>query len=322
MNEKNVSKLMLLALILCTIFLTIFNIILLNIILKCFGLNGISGKWTMIYTIFTISYPIAYILVQPLDNIIIKMYVKSNEKYENDFNYEYFRDIIKGYSIGTLIKCYGEKVNYKDQLVATLLKLIINEKVQITNNEIEVIDQTGLNESEKWFIKACEGYKVYSKKNIKVQLDQDNTNDALQTDLFIKEKNELSIWKEKCTKFGFLLFIINFGTLFLGENFYKDAPYLVIISFISYFLILFTLIFGMKFNNVLVRTEKGKEIQYQLIGLKNFLTDFSSINNKKIEEIKLWDEYIIYAIIFNLKGKLDIEAFKIYKKYINSKFFA
>ena len=50
----------------------------------------------------------------------------------------------------------------------------------------------------------------------------------------------------------------------------------------------------------------------KLNGLKNFLTEFSVINERQIEEITMWDYYVIYAIIFDLKGKLDREVKALY----------
>ena len=65
-------------------------------------------------------------------------------------------------------------------------------------------------------------------------------------------------------------------------------------------------------EKIYLRTKQGKILSDKLNGLKNFLLDFSTIKERKIKEIALWDYYIIYAIIFNLKGNLDKDVNELY----------
>ena len=55
-----------------------------------------------------------------------------------------------------------------------------------------------------------------------------------------------------------------------------------------------------------------------MIGLRNFINDFSLLNEKQIEEIKLWNYYIIYAVLFNEKGNLNDDSYLFFEKYISS----
>ena len=75
-----------------------------------------------------------------------------------------------------------------------------------------------------------------------------------------------------------------------------------------------------KFNKgyLFVRTKKGLELQSKMSGLKNYIKDYSELAEKDLNQLKLWDDYLIYAVIFNLKGNLDIEARKLYEKLIRN----
>ena len=66
-------------------------------------------------------------------------------------------------------------------------------------------------------------------------------------------------------------------------------------------------------KNSYMKTNKGYDINLKLNGLKNYVLDFSNINNRNIDEIKIWDYYIIYTIILDLKGNLDKEVSEFYK---------
>ena len=50
--------------------------------------------------------------------------------------------------------------------------------------------------------------------------------------------------------------------------------------------------------------DNGKEIHEKLGGLKCFLKDFSKIEDKKRESIVLWDDYLIYSVLFGINKNI------------------
>lgn len=48
----------------------------------------------------------------------------------------------------------------------------------------------------------------------------------------------------------------------------------------------------------------GETINENLEGLKNYLRDFSSINEKDEKSLILWEDYLIYSVIFNQNTKI------------------
>lgn len=68
-------------------------------------------------------------------------------------------------------------------------------------------------------------------------------------------------------------------------------------------------------------TPKGKKIKYNLTGLRAFLKEYSNMHEKSINELGLWDEYYICAVILgdNKKSlrelkKLQYNGKKIFRK--------
>lgn len=51
-------------------------------------------------------------------------------------------------------------------------------------------------------------------------------------------------------------------------------------------------------------TDKGKEEVNKLYALRNFLNDFSILDEKEIKEIVLWEDYLIYATLFGISKKV------------------
>ena len=67
-------------------------------------------------------------------------------------------------------------------------------------------------------------------------------------------------------------------------------------------------------ENKWVKTQKGYEIFTKIVGLKNHIKDYSMLSDSELKEITIWNDYLIYAIIFNNTSKLNKEANEFYKK--------
>ncbi len=60
------------------------------------------------------------------------------------------------------------------------------------------------------------------------------------------------------------------------------------------------------------RTTKGRELNQKLEGLKNYLKDYSMLDEREAKELELWDDYLIYSVMFGQNKKIMEE----YEKYI------
>lgn len=310
MTDKQLSRILF---IFVLIFSVVITILLYNLIL----FKAINNK-ALIFSIFVLSFYISVLISKIFINFLAHLYVRSNEQFNDAINYDYFRDIVNKYPIEVICKCYG-KVKYEDQLMAVLLKLVINQNIIINDGKITVINDKNLTKLESFLLGIiCHKYK-YTKKIIKLKINEMVGKEVSSSGLFYDEKTT-STYKigEKLYMSSLILWFINFGTLIFCKFFYQNSSGAFIVSFVTNFLIfIIMIIFPSNNDLVLVRNEKGRELQNKLFALKRYLNDFSNIKNKEIRDIKLWDYYIIYAVIFNLKGKINNDAYRIYQKYIN-----
>ena len=60
---------------------------------------------------------------------------------------------------------------------------------------------------------------------------------------------------------------------------------------------------------------KIKEYAKEVAGFKKFLEDFSSMHDKVHFDVKLWDEYLIYACLFGITDKVNEEFNRLYPEY-------
>ena len=59
------------------------------------------------------------------------------------------------------------------------------------------------------------------------------------------------------------------------------------------------------------RTSKGRELNLKLDGLKAYLKDYSLLEEREEKEIELWEDYLIYSVMFGQNKKI-IEDFEKY----------
>ena len=62
-------------------------------------------------------------------------------------------------------------------------------------------------------------------------------------------------------------------------------------------------------GNISVLTKKGMQEKEEWKGLKNFMENFSLLNEKKVPDLQLWEEYLVYATAFGISDKV-IEQMK------------
>lgn len=70
------------------------------------------------------------------------------------------------------------------------------------------------------------------------------------------------------------------------------------------------------FGTVHIVSDSLKEDAEKLAGLKKFLNEFSNIKDRESIEVKLWEEYLMYAQIFGIAKKVAKEFKKLYPDVI------
>ncbi|MDE7422607.1 MAG: DUF2207 domain-containing protein [Lachnospiraceae bacterium] len=66
------------------------------------------------------------------------------------------------------------------------------------------------------------------------------------------------------------------------------------------------------------RTHKGKLYTEEIAGMKNFIHDFSNLNQADKEQLILWDEFLIYAVVLEENKKIVYEISKMKQIDISS----
>ncbi len=234
-----------------------------------------------------------------------KINVKTFSKNKN-----YYRNIIEDYSPAVLSYIDDFQLDYPKDIVAVLLNLKRKKKIDEFNldpKNTNTINCNNYNNSEDYILKNYQNntLNLVFEKTKDIIIKEAISLGLIEESRKIKEKNKKRI--KMIVIFYLILFIIFIITSVLGNLFFSsNENFLLYIMIYLVFMLLFIpliLIFYIfplvKVLNIYVRTEKGEEIHKKLEGLKNYLKDFSRLDEKNSKEIMLWDSYLVYSVIFN-----------------------
>lgn len=284
--------------------------ILNNIEYDKFYLIFLSGNLALIIDLLC-----SVIIDTTIENIKIKK-IESSFKIEK---IEYYRDLLEDISPAILARIYKKNSNIEDQIVATILNLEHKGKIKIENYKIvKINDTSGLEEHEQYLIDLLTNKEYIIEINNKKQNILKEFNILVENE--ITESNLVQIKEEEIKVYGVFEVLLFMGLAFAFvlpiASALDSGSFLAFVPGLIYFISLpisLIILYKIKF---IIRTDKGIDLKVKLNGLKNYLKEFTNINENGIDKIKIYDEYILYAIIFNLKGELNKDSKKIFDNFI------
>lgn len=234
---------------------------------------------------------------------------------------DYYRDILKNYSPAELSYVDDFEINIKREVVATLLKLELKKKIEIKENEILILDSNliDLKKSEKYILSQVNNGKVnlvngqYFKNLIREEATEDelverNTPISIFRGL-LRRHNKKIIYSIVIS----IICMIASGIMEHGDFVENNETFLIIfiiIFAISMFYLAGTLfasfiggfVYLILKSNSDHRTQKGEELNKKIEGLKQYIKDYSMLDQSEREALEIWEDYLIYSIIFDINA--------------------
>jgi hypothetical protein len=226
-------------------------------------------------------------------------------------NKDYYREIIEKYSPGEINYIYNFSLS-NNTIVGILLDLELKKKIIINNYNIEILnnDNNNLNYSEQYIFKLLSENKLKYINYMELEdyVIKDCINDKLliNNNKYIKLKNTKKVYN--LLKYILLILLI---VIVLSK---KSLLLICLITFLLLFIMTYYFTYANSLlNNEYICSDMANELNYKLNGLKNFLNDFGNIKNKTNKELILWDEYLIYSVIFEININLINKMSKKFK---------
>lgn len=259
------------------------------------------------------SLPIYYYLRLFVEKIRYRKI--ESEEIKNKINLDYYRDIIKNYSPACMSFIYNGEINYDRDLMISFFYLKKNKYIEVNDNKIVLLNKDYSNLSKDLQV-ILDYYGSFLKENgkktseFKIKWSKAIIDESLLNGLI---KCRTNTFIDKYSFLEGVIAICGFGLL-LTKYF--------LISLFAFFII-FVINFFRKytfFKNQYPKTQKGYNLYVKLNGLKNYIADFTLLNDAEIKQLNVFDDYILYSIIFDDNTALFSSALDNYqelKKNIN-----
>ena len=239
--------------------------------------------------------------------------IAGEEAAKIDFDNEmtYYRDVVEQYSILELAYL-NHMTTLKDKdLAAALLGLELKKSIKFQDNKVININTNNrLLTNETYLLgKISQGkLNIDNVKCLTKIVETDAANRGLIRKRTLKNKiKDIIIMFAKTS-----LYVAFTGLLYLTLEVLLNYPLdtiniiiILILGLITLGFFIFTCARGIylisyiyhKINSYEL-TEKGKEIKFKLDGLKWYIKDFSNLHDNEKETLLLWEDYLIYSVMF------------------------
>ena len=294
-------------------------------------LSSQSGNFTnnLIVNILVVAVALIVTIIENFYIILIFIVIKIMRKreYKNQLSKidyknegEYYRDILKGYSPFLLSYIDNFIFEGKRDIIATILNLQLKQVIKIENNTIiKLKEDNNLEESEQYILDNVSNGKI--KIADTRELEQKIVKDAQNKELIeIKEsakgKNDKPLKNKLIIAFIISIFIFMILSA-IATSINSDLLTTIVLIFGLIFCnpIFYIILFIIKYylsKAKIKRTNKGEEINTKLEGLKNYIQEYSKLKEKNANDILLWEEYLIYSVIFNINDNVIKEMDKLF----------
>ena len=270
---------------------------------------GISLAITLFKNIFLI---ILFIVIK-----LVNKKIRKEKLNKDDFkrSKDYYRDILYGYGACELSWIDDFKLEIPKDIIAELLQLENKKFIKINENNIELLenlDTNTLNETQKYLFSQ-------------IKLQETVRKDALQHKIVEQREESKKKKKKRMIKAILIAVIVNIVmkvafNIISEMNFENNmipiisfiiyAIVFIIFSFYPMILIISYIIYNIKSTlDPYFRTKEGEELNRSIEGLKNYLKDYTLLDKQEKDGIVVWEEYLVYSVLFNQNKKM-IEKYK------------
>jgi len=252
--------------------------------------------------------------------------VRDNSTFVTIKNIDYYRDNLSELNPSLVSLLIDLDIYGKKDIVATLLRMQNKNAISFQENgKIVTTDKNKnlLDNGERDLLSIIKSGKLSDKKSF-AEWKQRRFIDA-QSLGYIKTRTEKEILNSHVALgvISFISGILLWGAFLAAELFIVESVldwaivfvYLLIMNaliFIPFYLLGRRAAYNIRGDVLWERTPLGNEAAEKIAGLARFMSEFSRLSEAKKEEVALWDDYLVYAIVLEENEQIVNEISKLY----------
>lgn len=248
--------------------------------------------------------------------------VRDNATFVSVQEIDYYREVLRGISPATLsllvdLELYGNK-----DIVATLLQMHNRKEINLQQNGTIEITQQNCNlvePSERELLQMIQSGTLNNKKAVS----------AWKQNRFLEAEEKGCLQKKTVTPQKGLQYLyaalistvvcMVLWAIFLANEVYENVflafIFLLIIGalmFVPWYLTAREVSYHKRNDILWQRTNLGNELAEKLAGLSRFMHEFSTLSQAQKEQVSLWDDYLVYAVVLEENEKIVKDICKLY----------
>lgn len=247
------------------------------------------------------------------------------DKRDFEKNKEYYRELLNNNT--PLVLGYLDNLEFeKRDMIAEVLFFVKKDIIKIEDGMLiknEGLAHFNLKDSELKILEKIDSGKLTMNRAFFSELRELVAREAESLGLICEKKSKTKNKEEKAKAkarwwLALYLLIVLLGLVSafveqLKEIFVICLATWIIVPIIHFFTIyIFKAGYQMGLSKIYKKTSKGYEVKRKLKGLELFLKDYSQIDEREAKEVKLWEEYLVYSVMFGQNKKVIKE----FEKYI------
>ena len=250
-------------------------------------------------------------------------------------NIDYYRESLSELSPALVSILIDLDIYGKKDIVATMLRMQNKGAISFNSKgKAKMIKETlqSLDDSELELLNLLINAKMNDRRAI-ATWKQNRFNDAVKLGYINKKAKVSNAPKGISVVIGLLSFTAGFVLwgFFLNLDFYNVNNFFALFGVIifllvidaAFFLPIYFLIRWSVYNKRFIitgweRTELGNEMAEKIAGLARFINEFSTLSEAEKEQVKLWDDYLVYAIVLEENEKIVKDICRLYKINLRS----
>ncbi len=306
---------------------------------------GIFDDWTALetYTLaLALSYFILSMLIIPvlLAAVALGIQMGKARRIRDDSTFvpiqhiDYYRDNLNEINPALASLLIDLDIYGRKDVVATLLRMHNKKAICIQKNgsiSVTAKNTKKLDNSENELMRYIKNGKLNSKKSFsqwrqnrfceaehlgyikKKAVNRDNTGTKYIAIALFCEVIGLSLW-------GVFLHLDLYDIKSVVDLVKSCACLLLVnmFTFVPFYLVFKMVSYRIRGDVLWERTALGNEMAEKIAGLSRFIHEFSLLSEAKKEQVALWDDYLVYAIVLEENEQIVREISKQYKINLHS----
>lgn len=100
------------------------------------------------------------------------------------------------------------------------------------------------------------------------------------------------------------------------------GAFMIVVGYPVFIFLYFCGYDSVKMKTQFARTEKGNDLAEKIAGLQRFIRDFSNLSESQKEEVLLWNDFLVYAVVLEENALIPHDVVSRFQRYLSGLYYS